>query len=65
MTGWGKMEIRLPEDRFTYHDQLGGTALPLEKDGHEAILPLAHRRYIKTDLPMEQLLHALETAKLR
>lgn len=65
MTGSGKMEIHLPEGSFTYHDQLGEPALSQKKTGDETILPLSHRRYIKTDLPMEQLLHALETAKLR
>lgn len=63
-TGEGKMEIPLPADSFTYHDQLGAPALPLEEVNGSTTLSLSHRRYIQTNLSAEALTRALKQAHL-
>lgn len=64
ISGEGKMALELPAEKLTLTHKLGGEAEAVEvKDGC-AVLPIAERRFIKTELSEDALVKAFETAKL-
>jgi len=64
ISGEGKMALDLPAEKLTLTHKLGGEAEAVGvKDGC-AVLPIAERRFIKTELSEDALVKAFETAKL-
>jgi len=57
-----KLEIAL-EGSFTYKDELAGNDIAVERSGDAVILPLAGKRYLATDMSVEELRKALASAQ--
>lgn len=63
-TGEGELILPLSKDKLTYHNEIGSAPLEIKKITDGVILPLSHRRYIKTLLSYDELKDVLCNAKL-
>lgn len=63
-TGEGQLSLPLKADSFSYVDSLGGSSLPVTENGDASVVPVAHKRYLITELTKEELREALSRAVL-
>ncbi len=63
-TGEGRLLLPLEEGSFTLTGSPGGEAVPAERVPGGCAVPLGDRRYLRTALPREALIRALEKSRL-
>ncbi len=62
---YGSVKISLPiSGNVSYVRDLGGEETPTERDGDKLILPLDSKKYLITELAKDELIKALELAKI-
>ena len=62
--GQGMLKIPNITEKVSYVDRLGGTEIPLELDGDHLILPVGGKRYLITDLSIDELKTTFENSYL-
>lgn len=61
-TGEGVLELALKDENAVFEVQLGGERVAIAPTERGCRIPVAGRRYFQTELPLEQLVKAFETA---
>ncbi|MDD6034053.1 MAG: hypothetical protein PUC47_11345, partial [Oscillospiraceae bacterium] len=62
--GEGLLRLPLPCSQLTLMDEIGGEPLSIRTDGDASLLPAGHKRYLKTELPEEELVRAFARAEI-
>ena len=58
------VNVEVPTDAFEYFSDVCGEPLTFEKNCGKSVIPVSHRRYIKTKLPVKEITRVLAEAKI-